>query len=152
MRVFTILPVFLVSLFLASGAQAQTAHPVAEPRDAVATMISAVAARDANAIAALYTDDAILLGSNTGVVSGREAIRDSWINNFSAGYAVLETGRPRTERGTDRAAVVFVWQATIQPNGRAATYVRGRSMLYFTQVDGGWLISADMWQPAPAPS
>ena len=45
--------------------------------------------------------------------------------------------------------MIFVWQATIQPAGGAAQRVNGRSMLYFTLRDGGWLISADMWQPIP---
>ena len=136
------------SLLFGGTAFAQTATPVANPYEAVDARIAAVVARDANAIAGLYTDDALLLGVNAGVVSGREAIRDSWIRNFSAGYAVLETWRPRTERGTDRALVVFVWQATIRPNGAAETYAQGRTMLYFQLVEGGWLISADMWQPA----
>lgn len=136
------------SLLFGGTAIAQTATPVANPFEAVDTMIAAVVARDANAIAALYTDDALLLGANVGVVSGREAIRDSWINNFATGYSALETGRPRTERGSDRALVVFVWQATIRPDGAAETFVQGRTMLYFKLVEGGWLISADMWQPA----
>lgn len=137
------------SLLFGGAVAAQTATPSTDPADAVAAMITAVAVHDANAIAALYTEDALLLGVNAGVVSGRAAIRDVWVNNFSSGYSVLETGRPRTERGDDRALVVFVWQATIRPSGADETFVHGRTMLYFTLVDGGWLISADMWQPAP---
>jgi len=149
MRFTNFLLTLTFSLLLGGAAFAQTATPSANPDEAVGAMVAAVTARDANAIAALYTDDALLLGASASVVSGREAIRDSWINNFSAGYSALQTGRPRTERGTDRAVVVFVWQATIQPNGAAETLVQGRTMLYFKLVEGGWLISADMWQPAP---
>lgn len=112
-------------------------------------MIAAVAARDANAVAALYAEDGIILGAGQPVVAGRAAIRDSWIQSFASGYARLEVARPRTERGADRAAMVFGWRATIQPNGQAAQQVNGRSMLYFTLTEGGWLISADMWQLAP---
>jgi len=44
--------------------------------------------------------------------------------------------------------MVFLWQATIQPAGQEPQQVVGRSMLYFTLGEDGWMISADMWQPA----
>ena len=138
-----------LNLLFGGTSFAQTATPSANPQDAVEAMVTAVAARDANAIAALYTEDALLLGVNAGVVSGREAIRNVWTNNFSSGYSALEIGRPRTERGADRALVVFVWQATIRPSDASETFIQGRTMLYFVLGEGGWLISADMWQPAP---
>ena len=139
----------LMSLTVLSGPlSAQDAAPLTNPRDAVAAMIAAVEARDANAIAALYAPDAIILGASRPVVAGREAIRDSWIQSFAAGYSVLEVGRPRTERGADRALMVFLWQATIQPAQGEAQQGVGRTILYFTLGADGWLISADMWQPA----
>ncbi|WP_417597883.1 YybH family protein [Pararhodobacter oceanensis] len=144
MRIFALLISAILGLAVTLPAQAQ----VANPRDAIPPMVAAVEARDANAIAALYTEDAIILGAGRPVVAGREAIRDSWIQSFAGGYSVLEVGRPRTERGADRALMVFLWQATIQPEGGEAQQIVGRSMLYFTRVEGGWLISADMWQPA----
>jgi len=141
--------VALMSLILLSSPlSAQEATPQPNPRDAVGVMIAAVASRDANAIAALYAPDAIVLGASRPVVAGREAIRESWIQSFAAGYSVLEVGRPRTERGADRALMVFLWQATIQPAQGEAQQVVGRTMLYFTLGADGWLISADMWQPA----
>ncbi|WDR05924.1 SgcJ/EcaC family oxidoreductase [Devosia rhodophyticola] len=149
MRFAIYLLTLVFGLLFCGTAFAQTATPMANPSEALDTMIAAVAARDADAIAALYTDDALLLGSNSNALSGRKAIRDVWANNFSGGYSVLETGNPRTERGTDRAAVIFVWQATIRPNGAAETFIQGRTMLYFRLAEGGWLISADMWQPTP---
>lgn len=149
MRFTNFLIPLTLSLFLGATLSAQTPTPVANPREAVDVMIAAVTARDANAIAGLYAEDGILLGAGRPVVAGREAIRDAWLQNFASGYSVLEVARPRTERGADRAAMVFVWRATIQPNGQAAQYVNGRSMLYFTHDEGGWLISADMWQPVP---
>ena len=127
---------------------AQTSTPVANPRDVIDLMVAAVAARDANAVAGLYAEDAIILGPGRPVTAGREAIRDSWIQSFAVGYSVLQVGRPRTERGSNRALMVFLWQATIQPAGQEPQQVVGRSMLYFTLGEDGWMISADMWQPA----
>jgi uncharacterized protein (TIGR02246 family) len=148
MRALSFCLALILTLSFGAGAMAQAAAPVAAPRDAIAAMIAAVTARDAAAIAALYAEDAVVLGAGRPVVAGRDAIRDSWTQSFAAGYAMLEVGRPRTERGSDRAAMVFGWRATIQPAGQAAQQVQGRSLLYFQQVEGGWLISADMWQPA----
>jgi len=152
MRWITPVLAAVLALALAAPVAAQSAeiaaNPVANPRDAVAVMIAAVEARDANAVAALYTEDAIVLGPSRPVVAGRAAIRDSWIQSFAGGYSVLEVGRPRTERGSDRALMVFLWQATIQPAGQQPQQIVGRSVLYFTLGENGWLISADMWQPA----
>lgn len=44
-------------------------------------------------------------------------------------------------------AGLYAADAVILGSGRPA--VNGRSMLYFTLGEGGWLISADMWQPVP---
>jgi len=133
-------PLLILLLSLATAASAQ----VARPREAADRMVAAAAARDADAIAALYATGAILLGPNQPVTSGREAIRDSWLRSFAGGYSALSIVEARTETGADRAAMALVWEATIQPQ-----VVRGRSLIYFTQTAQGWLISADMWQPAP---
>jgi len=147
MRFLTYFSALIFSLFVGSAIQAQTATPVASPDDAIEVMIAAVAARDANAVAGLYAEDAVVLGSGRPVTAGRTAIRDSWLQSFAGGYSALQVGRPRTERGADRAAMIFAWQATIQQSGQAPQQVQGRSMLYFKRVEGGWIISADMWQP-----
>lgn len=141
MRLLT--PLLALLLTLATTATAQ----VERPREAADRMVAAVAARDANAVAALYAQDAIILGPNRPVTAGQDSIRDSWARNFAGGYAALSILQARTEMGTDRAATVMLWEATIQPQGAAAQIVRGRSLLYFTLTPNGWLISADMWQP-----
>jgi uncharacterized protein (TIGR02246 family) len=132
-------------------ALAQTAaRPLPAPRDATEVFEAAVAARDASAIAAMYADEAILLSPAQNPVAGREAIRAAWEANFAAGYSAIRFGQgQRTDRGTDRAAHLFVWEATISPAGVQPRQMRGRTMLYLTAVDGGWLISADIWQPIP---
>ncbi|MFT5743746.1 MAG: hypothetical protein ACI86S_001819 [Paracoccaceae bacterium] len=149
MRILALGLASLLSLFLGTASYAQTETPVADPRDFVEAMIAAVEARDPDSIAGLYAEDAIVLSSGRPVVAGRPAIRDLWVQNFAGGYARLETASPRTERGADRALMIFVWRATIQPNGQDAQQINGRSMVYFTLEEGEWLISADMWQPVP---
>lgn len=125
------------------------AQPVAVPREAAAAMVAAVEARDADAVAALYTAEAIVLSPGQPPVAGRDAIRDAWARNFAAGYSRLEVDQVRTETGADRAAMLFTWQATIAQPGRDPMTLRGRSLLYLIRQDAGWLISADSWHQVP---
>jgi uncharacterized protein (TIGR02246 family) len=149
MRLFVLLVVLIGGVSL--SAQAQTpARPLPAPRDATEVFAAAVAARDAEAIAAMYAEEAIVLSPGQNPVAGREAIRAAWEANFAAGYSAIIFGQnQRTDRGADRAAHLFVWEATISPAGVQPRQMRGRTLLYLTAVDGGWLISADIWQPIP---
>ncbi|WP_334191322.1 YybH family protein [Pararhodobacter sp.] len=122
------------------------AAQVTTPREAADRMVAAVAAQDAGAVAALYAPEAIVLVASQPVIAGRDAIRDAWARNFGAGYAALAILQARTDTGTDRAAMVILWEATIRPQGAAPQTMRGRSLLYFTRAGQGWLISADMAQ------
>ncbi|MCA0203435.1 MAG: SgcJ/EcaC family oxidoreductase [Proteobacteria bacterium] len=144
MQALLSLTVALAVLLSLSPAAAQ----VATPREAADRMVAAVAAQDAGAVAALYAPEAIVLVASQPVIAGRDAIRDAWARNFGAGYAALAILQARTDTGTDRAAMVILWEATIRPQGAAPQTMRGRSLLYFTRAGQGWLISADMAQGA----
>ncbi|WP_417625558.1 SgcJ/EcaC family oxidoreductase [Pararhodobacter aggregans] len=122
------------------------AAQVATPREAADRMVAAVAARDAAAVAALYAPEAIVLVASQPVIAGREAIGQAWARNFAGGYAALAILQARTDTGSDRAAMVILWEATIRPQGAAPQTIRGRSLLYFIRAAQGWLISADMSQ------
>lgn len=138
----------LILALLLPGAALAQATPLANPRDAAAAFVAAVAARDAAAIAAMYSEQSILLSPNEPPVQGRDAIRAAWERNFASGYSAIRfADNQRTDRGTDRAAHLYIWEATITPASGAPVTVLGRSMLYLVSVDGGWLISADIWQP-----
>ncbi|MCB1390737.1 MAG: SgcJ/EcaC family oxidoreductase [Rhodobacteraceae bacterium] len=138
----------LVLFALAAGFSAASAQ-VPTPRDAVDRMSAAVAARDAAAVAALYASDAIVLGPGQAVMSGRDAIQRSWGHNLAGGYSSLTIRQAVTETGSDRAAMLVVWDARIEQAGGQGYTVHGRSLIYFTRTPQGWLISADMWQEAP---
>ncbi len=143
-------PILVLTLILAAfSAHAQTGRHFSSPSEALSRMVAAVASRDADAVASLYVADAIVLGPNSPVISGRQAIRDTWARNFANGYSALTILQQRTESGADRALTLIIWEATITPTGRPAQTVRGRSMLYIAREAEGWLFSADMWQPAP---
>lgn len=139
-------PKFVLALAVMLAPVAASAQ-LADPDQAPALMVQAVTAQDPAAVAALYTDDAILLPSTGQTLQGHEAISQAWASNFAHGYTGLEILQSRTERGQERAATLMVWQATIRQGGRDQT-IRGRSLIYYVQTANGWLISADMSQVA----
>lgn len=112
--------------------------------------MKATAAGDADAIAALYAPDAIFLAPNTPVISGRAAIRAVFARNFRAGANTIEFTHVRVDGAGDRAVVVWSWKSQIRPASGEPRGMHGRSMVYFVKSADGWLISADMMQPAPA--
>ncbi|QYK42945.1 MAG: nuclear transport factor 2 family protein [Paracoccaceae bacterium] len=119
------------------------------PRRAAEVFVAAVNARDAKAIAAIYAPDAVVLNPASPPIAGRDAIGQAWAQNLAGGLSAIAFGDIRTERGSDRAAVMWTWEITVSPPGQAAVVVRGRSLVYFVLTPQGWQISADMWHPAP---
>lgn len=135
------------TLTAAGAARAQISLDA--PRRAAEVIAGAVAAQDEAALASVYAADAIVLNPGAQPISGRDAIRQAWAQNFAGGLSAITFGEIRTERGADRAAVFWTWEITVSPPGQAPVKVRGRSLVYFVQTPQGWQISADMWHPAP---
>lgn len=138
----------LILAFAASGAFAQ---PFAHPQEAVERMMAASAAQDAEAMAALYAEDALLLVPGQPAVEGRSEIRAAWADAFADGFGDLIIGTPRNRRGAEAAASVYLWAAQVSAADGQRTTLRGRTLLFLQQVGDGWLISAEMWQPVPDP-
>ena|SRR5438105_1376809 len=99
----------------------------AEPR-----FITAFNAGNADAVAAMYTDDAVLLVPNAPIARGNAAIRDAFRASFGGGHPTLnfapdrivqsgdvayEYGHYTMQMGsmTDQGSYVTVWRR--QPNG-----------------------------------
>lgn len=140
----------LLCLILCAGPAA--AQPFATPQEAVDRMVAAVEARDAGAMAGLYLDTALIMVPGEPALEGPEEIRAAWERAFADGFSQLVIGTPRNRRGSDRAASVYLWEALIAPPGEPARRLRARTLLHLEAVEGGWLIAAEMWQPAPPPT
>lgn len=115
---------------------------------------------DADAIAALHTEDAQVMPPNAPVVEGRSAIRSYYRNVFEA--------RTAPARFDEREVIVFGRMTYRQgiyememPNG---TREYGKFMQLWKSVDGKWQLHRAMWssseplasaaraEDAPAPS
>ncbi len=149
-RIASMLAMSVLLGCLATIAPAMGKSGVASPKDAAEVFVKATAAGDAEAIAALYTSDAILLPPGAPPVSGRNAIKAVFERNFSAGANTIAFTNVRSEVGQDRAAVFWQWRSEIkQASGQIVRSI-GQSLVYFRRVDGAWLISADMFHVRPA--
>ena len=139
----------LIIALLAMVAVARAETPVQSPRDAATAFAAAVGAQDADAVAGLYLPQAIVLSPGSPAIAGRDAIRASWTANFAGGFRDLTFEDVQVDTGQDRAAVVWTWVGRIVQQGQPDQTLHGRSLVYLVLTPEGWLISADMWHPAP---
>jgi uncharacterized protein (TIGR02246 family) len=124
---------------------------VAHPRDAADVFVKATAAGDADTIAALYAPNAVFLVPNRPVISGRDAIRQIFVNNFASGPNAIRFLDVKVDGAGDRALVLWLWVSEIKPKSGKPVRTVGRSMVYMVRGESGWQISADMMQDAPKP-
>ena len=139
----------IAALVLALLGEPALAQPFATPQEAVDRMMAATEAADATAMADLYTDDALLLIPGQPTVEGRARIAAQWRDAYAEGFRDLRIGTPENRRHSDAAASVYLWAARIHQSDGPVTVLRARTLLFLEQVDGGWLIAAEMWQPVP---
>jgi len=116
-----------------------------------AKMSEAFAKRDATALAAFYTEDAIVFPPDADMVKGRAAIAELWKKTQESGVksAKLETldvgtaGNVAYETGTVTL--------TIEPPGKAAATVKAKYVVVWKrQADGSWQLHRDIWNALPA--
>lgn len=144
-----LLPLLFVVILLGSPSQASAQEGLDHPNKAAEVFAKATAAGNADAIAALYAPKAIFLAPNTPVISGRPAIRAIFERNFKAGANTIKFTSVRLDGAGDRAVIVWTWTSEIRPAAGSPRVTHGRSMVYLVKSAAGWLISADMMQPAP---
>ncbi len=114
-------------------------------------------AGDADGVAGLYAEDAVVLAPGTAAVAGRAAIRGliaSDIAKTTAGGFTL-TGDEVTDAGVsgDMAWATGTFSVT---DSSGATVDRGKYVTIYRRAEGKWPIIRDIWNsdmaPAPAPA
>lgn len=102
---------------------------------------AAFAAQDADAVAALYTEDAMLAPPNSEVIVGRDAIREYWAGAFAAGidgvdftvFEVYSMGDWATELGEAEPRIA----------GQVVDEVK--YAVLWQRVDGEWRLHRDIF-------
>jgi ketosteroid isomerase-like protein len=105
---------------------------------------SATNAEDAEQLASLYADDALLLPPDGGVVSGRDDIAGFWRDGLERGLS-MDTLRLVT--GTDLGYVVGRYYLA---GTESAPPDSGKFVLALSRVEGGWKVAADIWNATPS--
>lgn len=102
--------------------------------------------QDAEAMGALYTQDAQLLPPNGDFVNGNQAVKDFWGGLFSAGFdgVILET----LEVHGNGNVVSEVGLFTLFLNGQY--FDNGKYVVIWKKVQGKWYLHRDIWNSSNA--
>jgi uncharacterized protein (TIGR02246 family) len=142
----------------AAGSVATTtgAADMAAIRAADSAWFQAYNRHDADAVAALYADDAVLSMPGQPVVRGRAAIREAFQKDIQAsvqgGYTFTEGANGEFGASGDLA---WAWNSFTVADSTGKTIDVGKFVSVFARRDGQWLIIHDIWNsdspPAPTP-
>jgi len=102
--------------------------------------------KNADAIAALYTDDAQLLPPGAPEVSGRDAIRAYFANDIETQWARMTVQSTASHIGGDWAWRSGTWSAESVP------LVAGKYLEVWRRTPDGWRMHKDIWNVDPMPS
>jgi uncharacterized protein (TIGR02246 family) len=100
---------------------------------------------DAAGLAALYTGDAKLLPPDSQMMDGTDAIRSFWQGAMNMGVkeATLET--VEVESRDDLAYEIGRYTLVIQSKGGESTTAKGKYVVVWKNLDGGWRLHVDIW-------
>ena len=157
-RVTTLLILLSAATLAACAPQTSQQDPAADEAalaSAAATWEKAYNAKDADALAALYTEDGQLLPPGPAVINGRPAIRDYWANDIASSNMPLAITADTTGVGGDWAYRSGAWRAIGADGAPAAT---GKYIEVWRRTPNGWQLHRDIWNadeaapPAAAPA
>ncbi|MDX1500804.1 MAG: SgcJ/EcaC family oxidoreductase [Thermoanaerobaculia bacterium] len=114
----------------------------------------AVAKRDAKAVAAYYTEDAIYANPAGPTLVGRAAIQGLYEGIFAMSDLTIEwhsTQPVAVAAGRDMAWELGETTLAGKPEGAPAIDFHGRYLLVWRKVDGAWLMAVDFPNTAPPP-
>jgi uncharacterized protein (TIGR02246 family) len=124
-----------------------TAGPVTvDPQQLESLFSAAVNSGDADAVAALYAPDAMLMLPNGDTATGRDAIRAVYAANQKRGTNAMTFDQAKVDGDFQNAALIWTWSLTISPQAGVPERTRGRSLLYLKRTGTAWQIAADMFQ------
>jgi len=147
----TVSPIsLLVTIAIALALAVPAAASAADARKGVdagnARWVAGLAAKDAGAIAAVYTEDAILYPPGAGAVSGRKAIAAAFEPMLGAPLS-LKTAE--VKQSGDHAVETGTWTLA-GPDGKPAD--DGKYLVVWKKVGKNWLMWRDIWNSSRPPA
>ena len=119
-------------------------------QDVTDRFTKAMLSGDAAGIAALYTEDGMLLPPNEGVVKGRAAIQQ-YVSRFPK-ITAFEPRLVEIEGNGSTAYTRGSYEITLMPPGaKRPSKASGKFIeIRKKQPEGSWLLLRDFWNPNPA--
>jgi uncharacterized protein (TIGR02246 family) len=111
---------------------------------------AAVASGDAAAVAALYTDDAVVRNPQGLRLEGKQQIQDAYQASFDQGAATITITPSSALAVGDAVVVEGTYAYTITPEGGQPIESRGEYLAVNKQIDGEWKIIRLLSKP-PVP-
>jgi uncharacterized protein (TIGR02246 family) len=150
-RAICAVSVFLIAFVINTGSV--IAGPAEEANAALDRFSDAYTANDVDALVQLYSPNAILLGTNSPVISeGRDAVRAYFTNLKLAGSGNKNKIQERKTIVVDNNAVVITgfYEFTRISEGKAVPGP-ARFTVLLTKTDGHWLIAHQHSSPRAQP-
>ena len=141
-----------VTLVMTGTAYAQASHSDIAAITAAARQFSAAYMRgDVNAIAALYTPDAVIFPERSDAISGHDALKRYW--KHEPGQKVTRHRLIPTQVTVDgqHAYDHGIYEIAGERNGKAWGPVRGKYLVVWRREPDGWKMQLDMWNSGPEP-
>lgn len=106
---------------------------------------------DADAMAALYTPDAVIFPDDSEMIGGRDAIRAFWA--LAPGERITSHRATPTEIRIEgnHAYDYGVYEISGERNGKAWGPSRGKYVIVWRRAPDGWRMHLDMWNSRPQP-
>jgi ketosteroid isomerase-like protein len=101
--------------------------------------------KNADAVAAIYTDDGQLLPPNAGAVNGRAAIKDFWSNDISTQWAKISIKAESSAVAGDWAYRSGAWSVE-------SPALTGKYVEVWKRAGDGWQLHKDIWNLDAAPA
>lgn len=143
----------LITLGGCTTKPADTAADVAAVSATASAWFEAFNAGDADAVAAQYAEDAVIMPAGAAPVSGRAAIRDYFAadiaNSKAAGTTESLSGVTHAEVFGDNAFITGAYSVT---DAAGATVDTGKFVSVFRRADGQWLMIRDTWNSNAPPT
>lgn len=144
---FSAIGLLFLSLFVAcSNVDKPKPATAAELSQMNRDFVKALNAKDAVAAANCYTEDAVLLPPNEGLVKGRANIQKYWAGAIEAGAFDAEVATTATGSNGDLGYEIGRLQMKIKMPDGSVVIERGKyTELLRRSPDGKWLSTMGMW-------
>ncbi len=143
-------------LALALGAALTTSAVAGPPRSHIETALATFAAAfndgDGASVAALYTEDAVLLPPGGARVDGRDAVQAFWQGAIDGGIGGLTLEAIEVESSGNLAYEVGAFSLQAPGENGASVTVSGKYIVVWKWTGAhNWQLHRDIWNMDPAP-